>query len=94
MSHVAADTQWAYMAYHKCSGVTSYGALGHVFPLKLWKKINLTVKLSKIFKEKHVLYCHLSRQKHAKTHVNRLKQSRNQKEIPGGDLTFSSPIIF
>jgi len=32
-------------------------------------------------KEKHILHFHLSRQKHDKTHVNRLKQSRNPKEI-------------
>src|SRR6218665_852956 len=32
----------------------------------------LTAKISKITKEKHVLNFHLSRQKHAKTHVNRL----------------------
>ena len=37
----------------------------------------LTVKISKLTKEKHVLHFHLSCQKHAKTHVNRLKQSRN-----------------
>ena len=44
---------------------------------------NLTVKILKINKEKHVLNFHLSRQKHANTHVNRLKQPLNQKEIPG-----------
>src|SRR6218665_596148 len=44
---------------------------------------NLTVKISKINKEKHVLNFHLSRQKHANAHVNRLKQPLNQKEIPG-----------
>src|SRR6218665_1140043 len=44
---------------------------------------SLTVKISKITKEKTVLQFHLSRQKHAKTHVNRLKQSQHLKEIPG-----------
>jgi len=44
---------------------------------------NLTVKISKINKEKHVLNFHLSRQKHGNSHVNRLKQPLNQKEIPG-----------
>jgi len=44
---------------------------------------SLIVKISKITEEKHVLNFHLSRQKHANTHVNRLKQSRNPKEIPG-----------
>src|SRR6218665_315015 len=44
---------------------------------------NLTVQILKINKEKHVLNFHLSRQKHANTHVNRLKQPLNQKEIPG-----------
>src|SRR6218665_1115665 len=43
----------------------------------------LTVKVSKITKEKHVLHFCLSRQKHAKTHVARLKQYRNPKEILG-----------
>src|SRR6218665_589621 len=38
---------------------------------------SLTVKISKITKEKHVLHFPLSRQKHAETHVNRLKQSLN-----------------
>jgi len=31
----------------------------------------------KITKEKHVVHFRLSRHNHAKTHVNRLKQSRN-----------------
>ena|SRR6218665_2532438 len=44
---------------------------------------NLTVQILKINKEKHVLNFHLSRQKHSNTHVNRLKQPLNQKEIPG-----------
>jgi|SRR6218665_552216 len=44
---------------------------------------SLTVKTSKITKEKHVLNFHLSREKHAKTHVCRLKQSREPKEISG-----------
>src|SRR6218665_1645283 len=45
---------------------------------------NLTIQISKIIKEKHVglLHFRLSRQKRAKTHVNRIKQSRN-KIIPG-----------
>src|SRR6218665_1540731 len=42
---------------------------------------SLTVKISKITEEIHVLNFHLSRQKEA--HVNRLKQSWNQKEILG-----------
>ena len=42
---------------------------------------SLTVKISKITKEKHVLDFRLSRQKYAKTHVNRLKHSRNPKDI-------------
>src|SRR6218665_2865668 len=45
--------------------------------------VNLTVKISKITKERQVLQFRLSRQKHAKTHVKRLKQSWNPKEIPG-----------
>jgi len=44
---------------------------------------SLTVKISKITK-KQVLHFRLSRQKHVKTHVNRLKQSRNPKKIPEG----------
>src|SRR6218665_712401 len=44
---------------------------------------SLTVKISKITKEKHVLNLNLSRQKHAKTHENRLKLSRHPKESPG-----------
>ena len=60
------------------SNVASYGALiGTRTPLKFWETINLTAKISKITKEKHVLHFRLSRQKHAKTHVDRLKQSRN-----------------
>ena len=38
---------------------------------------SLTVKILKITKEKHVLHFRLSRQKHAKTHLNRLKLSLN-----------------
>jgi len=45
-----------YPTFDTSSGVASYGALGHVLPLKFWKKINLTVKISKITKEKHVGY--------------------------------------
>ena len=44
---------------------------------------SLTVKISKITKEKHVLNCHLSRQKRAQTQENRLKQSWKPKEILG-----------
>ena len=43
--------------------------------------VSLTVKISKITKEKHVglglLHFRQYRQKHAKTHVSRLKQSLN-----------------
>jgi len=48
---------------------------------------SLTVKISKITKGIHVLNFHLSRQKQAKTPVNRLKQPWNPKEIParGGE---------
>src|SRR6218665_1332143 len=60
------------------SGVASYGALEHVL-LRVLENIDLTVKISKITKEKQVLHFRLARQKHDKTHVNRLKQSRNQK---------------
>src|SRR6218665_3033936 len=63
------------------SGVASYGALEHVLP-RVLENIDLTVKISKITKEKQVLHFRLARQKHDKTHVNRLKQSRNQK-YPG-----------
>ena len=59
----------------KDSGVASYGALGHV-PSQDLEKINLTVNISKITKGKHVLHFRLSDQKHAKTHINRLRQSR------------------
>ena len=61
------------------SGVASYGALEHVLP-RVLENIDLTVKISKITKEKQVLHFRLARQKHDKTHVNRLKQSRNQKK--------------
>src|SRR6218665_843973 len=46
---------------------------------------SLNEKIYKITKEKPVLGLHfrLSRQKHAKTHINRLKQPRNPKETPG-----------
>ena len=63
------------------SDVASNVALGHV-PPQVLKKINLTVKISKISKEKHVLHFRLFRQKHAKTHVNRLKYPQNLKN-PG-----------
>ena len=56
------------------NGIASYGA--HA-PLKFWKKINLTVKILKITTDKPVLHFHVSCQKHAKTYVNRLKQSWN-----------------
>src|SRR6218665_1149867 len=73
------------------SGVASYGALGYVPLLKFWKRISLTVKISKSTKKsfihlsiletyKHVLHFRLSRQKHAKSHANRFKQSQ---KIPG-----------
>ena len=51
---------------------------------------NLAVKILKITEEKHVLHFRLSRQKHATTYENRLKQSVNPKKIPGreGDEKF------
>ena len=64
-------------------------AMGHwgTCPLEFWKFrvfcTSLTVQISKIAKEKHVLHFHLFRQKHAKTHVSRLKQSRTSKRNPG-----------
>ena len=59
------------------SFVASYGALGHMPPIEFWKTINLTAKISKITREKHVLHFRLSCHKNAKTRINRLKQSRN-----------------
>src|SRR6218665_2570674 len=54
---------------------------------------NVTVKISKITKEIQVINFHLSRQKQAKTHVNRLKQSLNPKETQdrGGKNSFCAP---
>ena len=52
------------------SGVATYGTLGHVPPSSFRNSVHsaaaasLTVKISKITKEKHVLNYHLSRQKH------------------------------
>src|SRR6218665_1387494 len=45
--------------------------------------VSLTVKISKITKEKHVLHFRLFHPQHVKTQVNRVKQSRNPREIPG-----------
>ena len=61
--------------------VASYGALRHVPPSSFGNSVHsvaahsLTVKISKITKEKHALNFHISRQKHAKTDISRLKQS-------------------
>src|SRR6218665_2302205 len=44
----------------------------------------LTIKIPKITKEKHVFNFRLSRQKHSKTHVNRLKQPWIQKKSSAG----------
>ena len=72
------------------SGVATYGALGHVPPPSSFGNsvhsaaaASLTVKISKITKEKHVLNFHVSHQKRSKTHVNRLKQTWNPKEFLG-----------
>ena len=64
------------------SGVASYGAFGYVPHSSVVHSaaaVSLPVKISKIrsTKEKHVLQFRPSRQKHAKTHVNRLKQYQN-----------------
>ena len=40
-------------SHYAHSGVASYEALGNVPLLKFWKRINLTVKISKITKENH-----------------------------------------
>ena len=60
------------------SGVASYGHW--IGPLSSFgnyvyyaASASLTVRISKITKEKYILQFSLSRQKHAKTHVNRLK---------------------
>ena len=64
------------------SGVASYGGTGARAPSNLGNSVHsasaasLTIRISKITKEKHVVQFRLSRQKHAKTHVNRLKQSQ------------------
>src|SRR6218665_2678236 len=71
------------------SGVATYGALGHVPPLEFCKFCafcsccQLKCKDFENYQRKHVLNFHLSRQKHAKTHVNRLKRSCNPRDIPG-----------
>jgi len=58
----------------------------HGSPWSFWKSVHsaavssLTVKISKIAKEEHILHFRLSLQKYAKTHVNRVKQSWNQKQ--------------
>src|SRR6218665_4077391 len=73
-------------------------AMGHCPPLSFGNSVHcaasarLTVKISKSVKEKHVLHFYLSRQKHSKTHINRLKQSQNQKKIQGkgGEEKFMS----
>src|SRR6218665_2925059 len=73
------------------SGVATYGELGYTAPSNFGNSVHsaaaagLTVKICKITKEKHVLHFYSSPQKQAKTHVNRLKQSCNTKEIPGRD---------
>src|SRR6218665_2569828 len=62
---------------HSLGGVVTYGALGHVTPSSFGNSVHyaavasLTVKISKITKEIHVLNFHLSRQKQAKIHVNK-----------------------
>ena len=65
------------------SGVASYGAVGTCSPSSLGNSVHsaaavsLTMTKFKITTEKHFLYFRLFRQKHAKTRINGLKQSRN-----------------
>src|SRR6218665_3526947 len=79
------------------NGVASYGALGHVPFLEFWKFCpfcsccQLNCKILKITKEKYVLHFRLFHQQHVKTQVNRLKQSRNPNENPGGEEKFMNP---
>ena len=72
------------------SGVASYGALGHV-PVSSFGNsghsavsASLTVQISKITKEKHVIHFRLVRQKHAKTHVNVDIKTVSELEIAPG----------
>src|SRR6218665_2330172 len=71
--------------------IASYGHWGTYSSSSFFNSVNsaaaasLAVKISKISKGKHVLHFRLSPQKHAKTHVNRLKQSRNPKKSRTGE---------
>ena len=83
---------------HLSSDVASYGALGHV-PLKFWKFCafcsccQLGCKNFEITKERRVLHRHtrLSRQKHTKTHVNRLKVLELKKSWAGQEKFLLCP---
>jgi len=90
--------QWSLLSYSSSASTTNisiqwrrylWGIGARAPPLSFGNSVHsvavasITLKISKITKEERVLNFHLSRQKHAKTHVNRLKQSRNAKEIPG-----------
>jgi len=65
------------------SGVASYGALEHLLHSSFGNSVHSAAParliMSKLTKGKHgpILHFRPSRQKHAKTQVNRLKQSRN-----------------
>ena len=94
LSHEVFDCTRLYAPIYVYSGVASYEALGHVPPRVLeilcilQLAASLTANISKITKEKHVLHFRLSCQKHAKTQVNRLKQSPNYNKSRAGEEKF------
>ena len=78
ISYTIKYIQWQWRRYQWGIGARAPSSVGNY--VQSASVASLTIKISKITKEIHALNFHLSCQKHAKTNVNRLKQSQAGEE--------------